>query len=73
MSDIKVEAKRAQYGSTLIELENQGLENIAVLEGVKNNLLTLKSAVQSEPEFAQEDVDAVDATITTLQASLDTL
>lgn len=73
MADIKVEAKRTQYGATLMELENQGLSSITVLQGVKTNILALKNAVSTEPEFDEADVTAVQTVIDDLLVAIDTI
>lgn len=73
MADIKVEAKRVRYGQSLQEMEDQGLEAIAVLQGVKTNIVALKNAVTADADFDAADIAAVQTVIDDLLVAIDTI
>ena len=63
---IQEEAKRVKAGQSLTDFQNQAISAVAQLEGIKTNLLNLKTTVEGDADFTTDDVSEIDAIITDL-------
>jgi hypothetical protein len=73
MSIVK-DALRAKTGQSLTDMNNQAISAIAQLEGIKTNLLNLKSSVKTDTaNFTAEDETEVNAIITGLATKIQAL
>ena len=64
------EAKRAQFGQSLLSFQTQATNAINQLKGIKQNLLNLKATIQSDPDFTASDASEVDEVITKIENTI---
>ena len=70
---ITIEAKRVKAGQNLSDLYAQAIRSINVLKGIKVNLAALKTTVDSDGDFIEEDSTEVQTMIDALQTELGTI
>ena len=73
MADFTVEAKRVKAGQSLTDMNNQAMSAINQLKQIKINIVALKTEVQNDNDYTEEDATAVQAVITALLAEIDTI
>lgn len=67
---IKTEAKRIKAGQSLTDYETHAINAINQLKSIKSQLVTLKQAVNTDPDYTAADEAEVQATIDTLLANI---
>ncbi len=67
---ITLEAKRVKTGQSLTDMYNQAQNAIAQLNGIKTNLLNLKTEVEADSDFTAEDATEVQTRITELATGI---
>lgn len=70
---IQLEAKRVQTGQSLTSFHTQGISAINQLEGIKTNLINLKSMVNSDIDYTTEDTEDVQIVIDDLVSRINVL
>ena len=73
MANMVIEAKRVKSGQSLTQYETTGMNAINQIKAIKTQLIDLKTAVLSDPDYTQEDADAVQGTIDRLLAAFVTI
>lgn len=61
------ENKRQKTAGSLLELQNQGLNNINALNNVYLNLNNLKTQIEADSDFSSEDLADIQNTIDILR------
>lgn len=70
---IQKEARRVEAGRSLTTLHSQGIDAIAVLEGIKTNLVTLKTNMGTDTDYTEVDTVEVQAVISDLSTRISAL
>ncbi len=73
MADFTVEAKRVKAGQSLTDMNSQGMSAVNQLKALKVNIVALKTAVNNEADYTEEDATAVQAIINSLLAAIATI
>ena len=73
MADFKIEAKRVKAGNALAQFEKTAMSAVNQLKTIKSQLVALKTAVNTDPDYTTEDETVVNQVISDLQAELATL
>ena len=73
MADMMIEAKRVKSGNALANYETTAMKAINQLKSIKSQLISLKAAVNTDPDYTVEDENVVQQVIDNLQAELATL
>ena len=67
---IQTEAKRVKAGQSLTTMQNQAINMIAQLEGLKANLIGLKTTLEADNNFDINDIGEVQTIINDLASRI---
>ena len=70
---ITKEAKRVKFGQSLTDFNNQGISACSQLEGIKTNLINMKTTLATDTDFTAEDQAEVQAVIVSLATRIQTI
>ena len=70
---IRTEAKRVKFGQALTDYDTQAQRAIAVLDGIKTNLVNQKAAMEADADFTAQDIAELDTTVANLATQIQAL